>query len=89
MRKDNRIEELLDKVSMSKYGRKRSECIAKNICVDCTNEATEFADKASKEDYFVTGLCQKCQDQYYPEANEMLELQEEGLITLQEKAKYH
>jgi hypothetical protein len=37
------------------------------ICVACNGKAIEFTDEISKREYEETGLCQKCQDEIYPD----------------------
>lgn len=52
----------LDGMSQSTYGRKRSECIANHICVCCGEPANEFDDVLSRNEFYISALCQKCQD---------------------------
>jgi hypothetical protein len=51
----------LDKLSQSTYGRAHSECIANRICVCCGEQATAFDDILSRNEFYISGLCQKCQ----------------------------
>ncbi len=52
----------LDKMSLSMYGRSRSESIAAKVCVACGVSADKFDDLISRREYQISGLCQKCQD---------------------------
>lgn len=56
---------ILDKLTISLYGRAWSESIATDICVSCGGEATVFTDDLSPEEYRITGLCQQCQNKTY------------------------
>ena len=50
---------LLDSMSMSAYGRKRSESIANDICVSC-GKKPDFVDEEQMVEFRVSGLCPKC-----------------------------
>lgn len=51
----------LDKMSLSMYGRSRSESIAKGVCVVCGNLADSFDDLIARKEYYISGMCQQCQ----------------------------
>jgi len=55
----------LDNISEAWFGRSRSECIAKGICVVCGGEATSFDDLIARKEFGISGMCQKCQDESY------------------------
>ena len=35
------------------------------ICINCGEKAIKFKDKASWREYYMSGLCQKCQDMVF------------------------
>lgn len=39
--------------------------IAKGLCVSCESEILVFNDKISQDEYAISGMCQKCQDEVY------------------------
>lgn len=56
------IEAFLDALSLEQHGRKRTDSIRADICVDCGQPATEFTDELSRKEYTISGLCQSCQN---------------------------
>lgn len=46
-------------------GRSRENTIARNKCVSCGGEGNNFRDDLSRKEYTISGLCQKCQDEYF------------------------
>lgn len=56
---------VLDQLSQATYGRSRSNCIAKGVCVVCGKPATEFNDTPSKREYGISGMCQDCQNDFF------------------------
>ena len=53
----------------SSFGVKREESIVANLCISppigCGKPITEFRDQLSEQEYRISGLCQKCQDQIF------------------------
>jgi len=51
------------------WGYDRREYIARDQCVPspggCGGDASEFKDELSREEYTISGMCQKCQDDFY------------------------
>lgn len=49
----------------------RRTAIILDLCqpepIGCGGDATEFADELSRAEYRISGLCQKCQDQFFSE----------------------
>ena len=49
----------------------RTTAIKNNTCIDppigCGGAATEFRDILSEQEYSISGLCQKCQDEIFVE----------------------
>jgi uncharacterized CHY-type Zn-finger protein len=65
MAKSEMMEQILDQLSMSAFGRSRSESIKSKVCVDCGKPATEFEDALSSKEYQISGLCQQCQNEIF------------------------
>ena len=61
----DKLESLLDILSSDREYEKRF-VIAKvsKSCIWCGNEAVEFRDASARLEYFVSALCQKCQDEF-------------------------
>jgi hypothetical protein len=45
----------------------RRERIKNNICFSCNREEVKFRDKRSLDEYYISGLCQECQDKTFGE----------------------
>ncbi len=43
------------------------EKIENDLCVFCHKPATDFRDGVSRKEYQISGLCQKCQDDFFTE----------------------
>ena len=41
------------------------EAINKSICVLCFKEINKFSDQTSNKEYFLSGLCEKCQKKIF------------------------
>lgn len=65
MSKSPEMVNALDQLSQAWYGRSRSECLDKRICVVCGGPATDFTDFLSRKEYGISGMCQKCQDETF------------------------
>ena len=59
--------QLLDEVAKDAFGRTFSEAEKNGTCVSCGLVPESFRDEPSKREWFVTRLCQKCQDDIYNE----------------------
>jgi hypothetical protein len=44
------------------FGIDRRKCIEDDICVFCKVEAKVFRDQRSANEFAISGMCQKCQD---------------------------
>ena len=60
-KKPLRIEQMLQNV----FQVNRHEVLAQRRCVFCGSPGLNFKDEVSKEEYRITGVCQKCQDQAF------------------------
>ena len=56
-----------DEFSLSFFGRSYSFALATRQCVSCGGRAEIFNDEASTEEYYLSALCQKCQDEVFEE----------------------
>ena len=63
--KSSEMVKVLDTISLSMFGKSRSEAIRQNICVNCGGEADRFVDIKSKREFALSGLCQNCQDSIF------------------------
>jgi hypothetical protein len=61
--KSKEIESFLTKLS----GVDRKESITANKCTMCKGEckSEDFRDNLSLKEYFISGMCQKCQDEIF------------------------
>ena len=61
----DKLENLLDILSSDREYEKRF-AIAKvsRSCIWCGEEAREFRDASARLEYFISALCQKCQDEF-------------------------
>jgi hypothetical protein len=59
------LEEFLDGVAESFFGRDRKESFENNKCISCGGPAIEFRDELSKKEFKISGLCMKCQDEVF------------------------
>jgi hypothetical protein len=61
----DKLESLLNVLSSDREYEKRF-AIAKvsNSCIWCGKEAVEFRDASARLEYFVSALCQRCQDEF-------------------------
>jgi hypothetical protein len=70
MNKSPEMVAFLDQLSQSTYGRSRSECTANHVCVCCGGAAVDFEDVLSRKEFYISGLCQKCQNDTFGIDNE-------------------
>lgn len=65
-KKSEGVEQFLDFV----IGKSRRGQIRKDLCTWCGGLATEFKDEISRQEYRISGCCQKCQDAIFAEEQE-------------------
>ena len=61
------IDDMIDRV-LAEYREKcmnRNRDIMENKCVGCDGNAVEFFDEQSRNEYSISGLCQRCQDDIF------------------------
>lgn len=63
--KSDEMNAYLDKMSEMLFGRKRTDSIQKDTCVTCGGPAIEFRNENSSNEYAISGMCQKCQDDFF------------------------
>ena len=61
------VKDFQNMVSKSFFGTTVSEARGKNICVICKNPCNpeNFKDDLSRQEYQISGMCQKCQDKTF------------------------
>jgi hypothetical protein len=59
------IQNFLDNLAKSAFGRTAPEAIEKRICTVCGQAVTGFKNEVSVREYQITGYCQKCQDDVF------------------------
>ena len=62
--KSQAILNFLDQFSEKNFGRKRSECIVNNICVQCGAKVNDLKGVYAEE-YLLSGFCKQCQDETF------------------------
>ena len=64
-KRDPVMTELVDKFSKRIFGRSFTDSVSSQVCVSCGGPAVAFRDELSKEEYFISGFCQECQDSIF------------------------
>jgi hypothetical protein len=60
-----KVENTLEALGNIAFGRSRKEAMRKGICVSCGKPAFKFKDEISAKEFDISGLCQKCQDDFF------------------------
>jgi hypothetical protein len=63
--RDKKMQNMIDGLSKTLFGRSQAECSALRTCVICGGDATSFRDAVSAREYEISGMCQKCQDETF------------------------
>lgn len=63
--KSEELKKAIDSVSKALFGNETGNSIKQEICVICSQEATEFNDALSRKEYKISGMCQECQDDFF------------------------
>ena len=58
------IENLLEKVTQT-MGMPRSTAFSQQKCVTCKGDASKFKSALCEKEYSLSGMCQKCQDNFF------------------------
>ena len=59
------LAQLIDVLEDSEYTYHYRSAKASHTCMLCGNLASTFADDSAELEFQVSGLCQKCQDEYF------------------------
>ncbi len=59
------MEEALDDLTRSMFGRTRTDSIRHDKCVTCGDPVGEFRDALRQKEFGISGMCQKCQDSVF------------------------
>lgn len=64
MKRSKDMQEALDGLTKSLFGKSNTEAMAQQICIACKAPVTpeSFRDQISAKEYGISGLCQGCQD---------------------------
>jgi hypothetical protein len=66
--KNQNLENMLNNLAQyAGFKQDRQTAFATRTCVQCGNEAREFADVISSREYNISGMCQVCQDKIFVE----------------------
>jgi len=68
MNKESSLQNFKDEFAKMVFGRSQSEAAEKCICICCgklVNPDEDFRDKLSQKEYFISRLCQECQDNVF------------------------
>lgn len=55
----------MEKFIKETFGIDRQKHIESNTCVFCKGPAIEFQDDLSRQEYQISGICQKCQNEVW------------------------
>jgi len=69
--KSKEIKNVLDSTAKNVFGMTTQEALEKKICVKCRKEAKEFRDTLSEKEYWISALCQSCQDEFFGDKSEI------------------
>jgi len=59
------MNEVIDGFGKHVFGLSRFEALNQHICIDCRKQVTQFRNMLSRKEYFISGLCQECQDNIF------------------------
>jgi len=64
--KNQKINQHLDELTKTlNFKNTRTQALKTKKCVMCTNPNMDFRDQLSIKEYAISGLCQKCQDEFF------------------------
>ena len=69
--KSKEVKKILDSTSKDVFGITTQEALEKKIRVKCKKEAKEFKDTLSEKEYWISALCQNCQDEFFGDGSEL------------------
>lgn len=65
MKRSREVQDMLDHMTKTAFGRSNTEAGQQQICVSCGQPATEFKDEVSAREYQISRMCQTCQDKVF------------------------
>lgn len=67
--KSKTIKKFLDDFTEKQFGKSRTKCEKQDICVFCHSkiDMEDFRDDLSRKEYYISGLCNKCQEDMFNE----------------------
>ena len=65
IKKSTLLNIMADDLYNEMFNMKISHAIENCTCVECNQSAKSFDSKSSQKEYFISGLCQRCQDKLF------------------------
>ena len=59
------IQDFYDYTCKISYGRTQKEAEKEGVCLYCGEKVKEFKAEINKKEYEISGMCQKCQDEFF------------------------
>ena len=63
----NDLNNFKDGFDLNLFGRIRDLAVVGKSCVTCGKPAADFRDEVSRKEFGISGLCQRCQDEFFVE----------------------
>ena len=67
MMENEYIKKAVDELAREVFGMTKDDAHLKGICVACGADIFDFDDELSEREYKISGLCQKCQNEFFEE----------------------
>tara|TARA_R110000824_G_scaffold14336_1_gene61050 strand:- start:1353 stop:1574 length:222 start_codon:yes stop_codon:yes gene_type:complete len=66
-KKSDEMNAFLEQFSKAMFGGvSRAASIAQNTCTTCKGDASTFTDELSEKEFTISGMCQTCQNEMFP-----------------------
>ena len=65
IKRDKEIQDFLDYCNKISYGKTRKEADKEGVCLYCGEVLGGFKADINKKEYEISGMCQKCQDEFF------------------------
>jgi len=65
IKRDKVIQDFLDWCNNISYGKTQKEAEKEKVCLYCGKVLGEFKVEINKKEYEISGMCQKCQDEFF------------------------
>lgn len=59
------LQKFVDAITEEMFGERNSDAIDNKRCVYCHKSIIGFRDELSRDEYVISGLCQRCQDETF------------------------